>query len=63
MKLKTATLLAIIGTAVALGSNIINSLNNMIAGHIPPIYLLSVGASVVFQVCLLIFFVTLHRNQ
>jgi hypothetical protein len=63
MKLKTATVLAIIGTAVALGSNIIHSLNNMIAGHIPPIYLLSVGASVFFQVCLLVFFVTLHRNQ
>ena len=63
MKLKTATLLAIIGTAVALGSNVIHSLHNLIAGHIPPVYLLSVGASVVFQVCLLVFFITLHRNQ
>jgi hypothetical protein len=64
MKLKTATLLAIIGTAVVLAGNIINSIYNvMVAGRLPPHYLLAIGPSLVFEVCLLIFFVTLHRNQ
>jgi hypothetical protein len=64
MKLKTATLLAIIGTAVVLAGTIINSIHNvMVAGPLPPYYLLAIGPSFVFEVCLLIFFVTLHRNQ
>jgi hypothetical protein len=32
-------------------------------GHIPTFYLLSIGPSTFFYVCLLIFFVTLYRNQ
>jgi hypothetical protein len=64
MKLKTATLLAIIGTAVVLAGNIINSTYHvMVAGQLPPYYLLAIGPSFVFGVCLLIFFVTLYRNQ
>jgi hypothetical protein len=62
MKLKTATLLAIIGTFVALSWSIISFLN-LARGHIPTFYLLSIGPSFFFYVCLLIFFVTLHRNQ
>ena len=61
MKLKTATLLAIIGTAVALAWGIISFLN-LAGGHIPTFYLLSIGPSLFFDVCLLIFFVTLYRN-
>lgn len=64
MKLKTASLLAIIGTAVVIAGSISNCIHNLtVAGHVPPIYLLSIGASVVFQVCLLLFFVTLYRKQ
>ena len=64
MKLKTATLLAIIGTVVVLAGNIINSIHNvMVAGQLPPYYLVAIGPSLVFEACLLIFFVTLHRNQ
>ena len=64
MKLKTATLLAIIGTAVVLAGNIINILRNLaVAGHVPSVYLLSFGLNAVFHIGLLIFFVTLHRNQ
>ena len=64
MKLKTATLLAIIGTAVALVWSILSLLRNLEGvGHAPLFYLLSIGPATLFQVCLLIFFVTLHRNQ
>ena len=64
MKLKTASLLAIIGTAVVLAGNIINfSHSVMVAEQLSPFYLLAIGPATVFQVCLLIFFVTLHRNQ
>ena len=63
MKLKTATLLAIIGTAVVLAWSIISFFHNLMGGHVPPFYLLSIGPSLFFEVCLLIFFVTLHRNQ
>jgi hypothetical protein len=63
MKLKTATLLAIIGTAVALVWSIISFLHNLAGvGHVPLFYLLSIGPATL-QVCLLIFFVTLYRNQ
>jgi hypothetical protein len=62
MKLKTATLLAIIGTAIALAWDIIIFLRNLMGGHIPTFYLLSMGPSLFFDVCLLIFFVTLYRN-
>jgi hypothetical protein len=63
MKLKTATLLVIIGTAVALAWSIISFLHNLMGGHIPAFYLLSIGPSFFFYVSLLIFFVTLYRNQ
>jgi len=64
MKLKTATLLAIIGTAVVLAGNIILILRNlMVAGHAPGVYLLSSGAGMVFHIGLLIFLVTLYRKQ
>ena len=64
MKLKTATLLAIIGTAVVLAGNIIYILRNLaVAGHVPVAYLLSFGLSAVFHIGLLIFLITLYRNQ
>jgi hypothetical protein len=64
MKLKTATLLAVIGTAVALGWSIISFLHSLATvGHVPLFYLLSIGPSLVFEASLLIFFVTLYRNQ
>jgi len=64
MKLKTATLLAIIGTAVVLAGNIILILRNLaVVGHAPGVYLLSFGSSTVFHIGLLIFLVTLYRNQ
>jgi predicted Co/Zn/Cd cation transporter (cation efflux family) len=64
MKLKTASLLAISGTSVALAYNLINFLRNLVvAGRVPPFGLLAVVTSVIFQVCLLIFFVTLYRKQ
>ena len=64
MKLKAASLLAIIGTSVALAGSIINCIHNLtVAGHVPPFYLLAIGPSLVFEACLLNFFVTLYRNQ
>ena len=64
MKLKTASLLAIIGTSVVLTGSILNCIHNLtVAGHIPPSYLLALGTSLVFEACLLNFFVTLYRNQ
>jgi hypothetical protein len=64
MKLKTATLLAIIGTAVVLAANIVFMLRNlMVVGHVPVTHLLSSGSSVAFHLGLLIFLVTLFRNQ
>ncbi len=64
MKLKTATWLAIIGTVVVLAGNIINSIHNvMMAGQLPPYYLLAIGPSFVFEACLLIFFIALYRKQ
>ena len=64
MKLKTASLLAIIGTAVVLAGNILNCIHNLtVAGHVPPFYLLALGPSFVFEACLLNFFVTLYRKQ
>ena len=64
MKLKTATVLAIIGTAVVLAGNIILILRNLtVAGHVPGVYLLSFGSGTIFQIGLLIFLVTLYRKQ
>ena len=64
MKLKTASLLAIIGTTVVIAGSIINVIRNVtVAGHLPPFYLMAIGPSLVFETCLLIFFVTLFRNQ
>lgn len=64
MKLKTATQLAIIGTVVVLAASIIHILRNLaVAGHVPVAYLLSFGTSAIFYIGLLIFFVTLYRNQ
>jgi hypothetical protein len=64
MKLKTATLLAIIGTAVVLAGNIILILRNLaVAGRAPGVYLLSSGSGTVFHIGLLIFLVTLYRKQ
>jgi hypothetical protein len=64
MKLKTATLLASIGTAFLLAGNIILVLRNLtVAGHVPGVYLLSFGLGTIFHIGLLIFFITLYRNQ
>jgi hypothetical protein len=64
MKLKTATLLAIIGSAVVIVWSIISFLHTLAGvGHVPLFYLLSTGPFLVFEICLLLFFVTLHRNQ
>jgi|GEM_PF-3762923 len=64
MKLKTATLLASIGTVFLLVGNIILVLRNLtVAGHVPGVYLLSFVLGTVFHIGLLIFFVTLYRKQ
>jgi hypothetical protein len=49
MKLRTASLLAIIGTAVVIAGSIINVIRNVtVAGHLPPFFLMAVGPALVF---------------
>jgi hypothetical protein len=57
MKLRTATLLAIIRTVIVLLGNMFHLILNLaLAGHVLVVYLTSFGSSALFHIGLLIFF-------